>query len=118
MVFRNFLIRSFAALAIGLGFGLGGCTAYGPSAGYPASPYGYYGDYYGYAYRPGYAYPGYAYAPGFFGSPFDFGVEPRFRRRDEERHREREHPGAEHRGHGPTGHPRGPVHVAPPGPQH
>ena len=116
MVYPNLPIRSLAAtLAIGLG--LGGCAAYGPSAGYPASPYGYYGDYAGY-YGNGYAYPpGYAYAPGFFGSTLDFGAERRFRHdHDEwrrERHREEERARAEHRGHGPTTHPSGPVHVAP-----
>jgi hypothetical protein len=115
MVHRNFPIRSFAAtLAIGLG--LGGCTAYGPSAGYPTSPYGYYGDYGGY-YGNGYAYPpGYAYAPGFFGSSLDFGVDRRFRPDHEERrHKEGERAHSEHRRHGPTAHPPGPVHVAPAG---
>jgi hypothetical protein len=114
MVYRHSWMRLAAALIIGLG--LGGCEAYGPSAGYPASPYGYYGDYYGYAYPPGYAY-----APGFFGSPFDFGVERRFRHhRQKQWHRERERARAEHHGHGSTAHPPGPVHVAPAGrgPQH
>lgn len=110
MVYRNFPIRSFAALAIGLGFGLGACAAYGPSAGYPTSPYGYYGDYYSYAYPPGYPY-----APGFFGSPFDFGDERRFHHHDEERRRERERAFAEHGAAGSTAHPPGPVHVAPAG---
>ena len=108
MFSRRSPIRSFAAtLAIALG--LGGCAAYGPAAGYPPSPYGYYGDYYGYAYPPGYAY-----APGFFGSPFDFGVERRFHDHDFEDHR-REGARAEHREHGPAAHPPGPVHVAPAG---
>lgn len=108
MVYRHFPIRSSFAAALAIGLGLGGCAAYGPAAGYPASPYGYYGDYNGYAYPPGYAY-----APGFFGSPFDFGAERRFRdhRHFEERRRER----AEHRGHGPGPHAPGPVHVAPAG---
>lgn len=110
MVYRNFLMRSFAALAVGLGFGLGGCAAYGPSAGYPASPYGYYGDYYGYGYPPGYAY-----APGFFGSTLDFGAERRFRHDHDEGQGERERARAEHSGHGPTSHPPGPVHVPPGG---
>lgn len=110
MVYRNFPIRWFASLAIGLGLGLGGCATYGPSAGYPMSPYGYYGDYYGYAYPPGYAY-----APGFFGSSLDFGAERRFHRDHEERRRERERALADHRGHGPAVHPPGPVHVAPAG---
>jgi hypothetical protein len=116
MVYRNFPIRSFATLAIGLG--LGGCVAYGPSAGYPASPYGYYGDYGGYygSYAPGYAYPpGYAYSPGFFGSSLGFGVDRRSPRDHEERHRERDRAHTEHRGHGPTARPPGPVHVAPAG---
>src|SRR5690242_14478575 len=110
MVYRNFPIRSFAWLAIGLGLGLGGCVAYGPSAGYPASPYGYYGDYYGYAYPPGFAY-----APGFFGSTLDFGAERRFRHDGDEGHRERERARAEHSGHGPTTRPPGPVHIPPGG---
>jgi hypothetical protein len=111
MVHRNFPIRSFAAtLAIGLG--LGGCVDYGPSAGYATSPYGYYGDYSGY--YGGYP-PGYAYAPGFFGSSLDFGFDRRFRRDHEERHRDHDRFHGEHRGHGPTAHPPGPVHVAPAG---
>ncbi|HEX6840315.1 MAG TPA: hypothetical protein VF113_02260 [Stellaceae bacterium] len=105
MLYRNFPIRSFVALAIGLG----GCAAYGPSAGYPTSPYGYY-DGYGYPYPPGYAY-----APGFFGSSLDFGVDRRFDRHHEERRREPERARADHRGHGPAAHPPGPVHVAPGG---
>jgi hypothetical protein len=114
-VYRNSPIRSVAA-ALAIGLGLSGCSAYGPSAGYPVSPYGYYGDYYSYAYPPGYAY-----APGFFGSTFDFGVERRFRHHHhEERRRERERAHAQHRGHGPAHHPSGPVHVTPAGrgPQH
>ena len=102
MVYRNFPIRSFATLAIGLG--LGGCVAYGPSAGYPASPYGYYGDYGGY-YAPGYVYPpDYAYAPGFFGSSLGFGADRHSRRDHEGRHREDDRAHGEHRGHGPTAH--------------
>jgi hypothetical protein len=115
MVHRNFPIRSFAAtLAIGLG--LGGCVAYETSAGYPASPYGYYGDYGGY-YGNGYAYPpGYAYAPGFFGSSLDFGFDRRFHRDHEERrHGEGDRAHAEHRGHGAAADPPGPVHIAPAG---
>ncbi|HKW52655.1 MAG TPA: hypothetical protein VJO12_03120 [Stellaceae bacterium] len=114
MVHRNSLTRSVAAL-FGIGFMLDGCVAYGPSAGYPASPYGYYGygDYGGYA--PGYAYPpGYAYGPGFFGSSLDFS-DRRFRHEHEERRREHDRAHTEHHGHGPTAHPPGPVHVAPAG---
>jgi len=109
MVYRNFPIRSVAATLV-IGLGLGGCAAYGPSAGYPASPYGYYGDYYGYA-SP----PGYAYAPGFFASPLDFGAERRFRHHHDERRREHERVRTGPRGHGPTAHPPGPVHVVPAG---
>lgn len=118
------LIRLFAALP-GIGLALSGCVAYGPSADYPASPYGYYGDYGGYygyygGYAPGYAYPpGYAYAPGFFGSSLGFGFGQRFHGEHEDRHRDpdRFHRGnaPEHRGHGPTAHPPGPAHAAPAG---
>ena len=110
MVYRNFPIRSFAATLV-IGLGLGGCAAYGPSAGYPASPYGYYGEYGGYYPYP----PGYAYAPGFVGSSLDFGFDRRFHHDRDERFREHERFRGENRGHGPTAEPRGPVHVAPGG---
>ena len=112
MVYRSFSIRSFVGI-VAVGLGLGGCAAYGPSAGYPASPYDYYsgyGGYYGYPYPPSYAY-----APGFFGSSLDFGFDRSLHREREERIRERERFHREHHGHGPSVPPRGPVHVAPGG---
>ncbi len=94
------LVGSIVA-ATGSALLLAGCALPEPVAGYPASPYDYYGAYAppGY-YAPDYYAPGNPYWPGFYGPSLGFGFGGGFHDHDERGRHDRDHEGGHDRDSG------------------